>query len=229
MLRRASATLVAPRTTFALVAAERRWAGLLILLTAVVILSNAILLRTDVGQLALLDRLERMAQAFGQEVDDTRYAELTAWSEHGAAYAGVTGLLEGPILTFAITGLIYTAFTVFARGTASLSQILAVVTHASVILALRELIGAPISYAYETLGSPTTLARLIPVFDETSGMGRFLGSVDLFVVWWVIWLALGTSTLYRRPVRQTVGTFVGGYVALALLLALVMALAGGTA
>ena len=229
VLLRAASVIAAPRSTFRRVAADPSWLALLILTTGVTILSGVLLLGTEVGQLALLDRLERAALAFGQTVDDARYADLEAVSAHGSAYATATGLLEGPALAFVTAAAIYGLFGARKGPAASFRQVLSVVVHAGVILALREIIAAPIAYAYETLSSPTALTRVLPMFDESSPVARFLGMLDLFVLWWVVLLAVGVSVLYERPAHRLIGTFIGGYVAAALLLALVMTLSGGTA
>jgi hypothetical protein len=61
-----------------------------------------------------------------------------------------------------------------------------------------------------------------------SPAARFLGALDLFVVWWVIVLAIGVAVLYRRPARSTASALMGVYVGFAALLAISMAVAGGT-
>jgi hypothetical protein len=182
---------------------------------------------TSVGRQALVDQWERTALAFGRDVDDERYAGLVAMSEYGAVYAVVTALAGGPVLSCAVAG---TAFAIFRRGANDVrfAQVLAVAAHAGVVLALRPVVAAPLNYARETLVSPTTLGQLFPIFDEASPVARFLGAIDLFVVWWVIVLAIGMALLYRRSARATASAFVGVYVGLAALLAISMTIAGGT-
>jgi hypothetical protein len=184
-------------------------------------------MQTRVGQQALVDRWERSALAFGREVPDERYAELVAMSEHGALYALITALAGGPVLSCAVAGMIFGAFSRL-RAAVSYTQVLAIVAHGGVILAVRELVAAPFNYARETLASPTTLSQLFPIFDEVSPAARFLGAVDVFVVWWVIVLAIGVALLYRRSARSIIVAFVGVYVAFAAVLAIAMAVAGGT-
>jgi hypothetical protein len=67
------------------------------------------------------------------------------------------------------------------------------------------------------------------MFDEASPVARFLGAIDLFVVWWIVVLAIGASVLYRRSTRSLALAFAGASVVLALIAALVMAVSGGTA
>ena len=94
---------------------------------------------------------------------------------------------------------------------------------------LRQVIATPVDYVRESIGSPTTLIQFFSMFDEASPVARFLGAIDLFVVWWIVVLAIGMSVLYRRSTRRLALVFTGAYVGLALLAALAMAVSGGTA
>ena len=172
--------------------------------------------------------MERTALAFGQRDDDARYVELLDASQHGVAYAAVSALASGPALVFSITLLVYGIFTGVQRGNARFVQVLAVVAHAGVILALRQVVAAPLNYVRETLASPTTLSLLFTGLDEASPLARFFGILDLFVLWWAAVLALGVAALYQRRARPLILSFIGAYVGLAALLALAMALSGGT-
>lgn len=226
---RAIGVIRRPRATFEVLVAAPRWADVLALTFVVTAASGAALLQTEVGRLALLDQWERTALAFGQPVDAAQYAALEAATRQGALYAVITAFISGPVVALGLTALLYVIFTGVLRGAATFQQLLAVVAHAGVILALRQVIAAPLNYAGETLASPTSLVRMFTMLDEASPLARFLGVVDLFVVWWIIVLEVGVSVLYRRAVRTLALTFVGIYVALALLLAGIMAVAGGTA
>lgn len=227
-LRRALGVITAPRMTLEAVVADPRWAGLQALTLAVTIASGALLLQTETGRLALVDRWERTAQAFGGDVDEARYAELEAWSARGPEYAAAIGILQGPVLAFTLAGLISVFFRDSEGAARPYRQVLAVVVSAGVLLALREAVGAPLNYARETLASPLTLTALFPMFDEASPVARFLAIIDLAVLWWVIVLAIGVSVLYRRPARRLAVRFVGAYLVLAAILAIAMALSGGT-
>ena len=189
---------------------------------------GVVLMQTGVGRQALVDQWERTALAFGREVPDERYAALVAMSEYGSAYALISAAVSVPVLSCAVAAIIFIVFTGFAAGSATFTQVLAIVAHGSVLLALRQVVAAPFNYARETLASPTTLGQLFPVFDEMSPAARFLGAVDLFLVWWVIVLAIGTAVLYRRSARSTASAFVGAYLGFAALLAISIAVAGGT-
>jgi len=186
-------------------------------------------MQTDVGRQALVDQWERTALAFGRDVDDARYAQFEEMSGNGAAYAAVSAFMSGPALAFGLAVAIVSVFNGLAGGNARFAQALAVTSHASVILALRQVVAAPLSYVRETLASPTTLTMFFPMLDESSPAARFFGVIDLFVVWWVIVLAIGVAILYRRSARSIALAFIGAYIGLAAILTIVMALSGGTA
>jgi hypothetical protein len=223
---RMAGILRAPRRTFEAIALAPRWADILIVSFLATAPLTAVVLQTDVGHLALLDRLERTATAFGQHVDDSQYARLERLSERGAAYATVTSLLSGPLLAVGLSAVLFVVFRAAASGGATFRQVLAVVSHAGVILALRQLLAAPATYVRETMASPLTLNLLFSMLDEASPLARFAGIVDFFVLWWVVVLATGMSVLFRRPARPLIVAFVGAYLLCAAALGAVMAALG---
>ena len=218
--------LRSPRATFSVVALNPRWAAVLLVTLTVTFISGAVLLGTDVGRTGLVDQWERTALAFGQRVDDARYLAFEDASRYGVLYAGLSALASGPLLALGVSAVMFGVFTRMLRGTATFGQVFAIVAHAGAILAVRQMVVAPLNYARETLASPTTLTLVFSVLDESSPLARFFGIVDLFVLWWVVTLAVGAAVLYRRPALRLVFTFLGAYLALAIVLALALALSG---
>jgi hypothetical protein len=225
---RALGIIASPRATFEAVAQFPQWLGVLILTFLVAAGSAATVLETTVGQLALLDQWERTASAFGRDVTDAEYASMAETSRNGALYALVSAGVSGPLLVLALSTMLFLAFRASAPEV-TFRQVFAIAAHAGVILALRQLIAAPIVYVRESLASPITLGTLFRMVDEASPFARFFSIIDLFVVWWALVLAIGISVLYRRPARRLAGAFVGAYVTLAVVLTAVMAATGGTA
>jgi hypothetical protein len=225
---RVAGVIRSPRAVFNTVISRPRSAGVIAACLAVTVACGVAFMQTEVGRQALVDQWERTALAFGQEVDDARYAEFQRLGDNAAAYAVLSAVAGGPVLTLIVATAIFGLFSGARRGTVRFSQVLAVVAHAGVILALRQAVAAPLNYSRETLASPTTLSLFFPMFDEASPAARFFGAIDLFVVWWVVLLALGVALLYRRPARATTVAFMGAYIGLAVLLAIAMAVSGGT-
>jgi hypothetical protein len=219
----------APRATMARLCAAGSppWLDVLALSTVLAFLPLAVFLLTPVGQTALVDQWERTAIAFGRPVDDAVYTRFQVLSRQGIAYAAGIALLTGPVLAGVVTVLL-TGFLRITGRPASARVVIALVTHAGIILAIRQVIAAPLNYAGETLASPTTLVHLMSGFDETSPVARFLGVIDVFVLWWAGVVAVGVAAVAGRRVRPLVLTLTGVYVAVAVLLALAMAVTGGT-
>jgi hypothetical protein len=126
-------------------------------------------------------------------------------------------------------GVLLVVFNGGMGGSATYTQVLAIVTHAGVILALRQVFATPLNYLHESLASPTSLGVFFQILDEASPAAHFLGIIDLFVIWWAVTLAIGMGVLYRRRTPPIVLAFLATYVAVALVLAAAMALSGGTA
>jgi hypothetical protein len=218
--------LIRPRSTFAAVLRQPRIAALLILLTAASFGATGGFLATEVGQVALVDQWERTALAFGQPIDDTRYAEMQDLSRYGVAYAAVMSVIRVPVATAAIAAVLYAVFKAQGRQP-RFGQILAVAAYAGVILVLRDVVAAPVNYMREALTSPITLTQLFGMLDEGSPLARFFGLIDVFMLWWVVVLAVGLAVLFRMRVPRVLAGLIGVYVGLAVLLAGTMAVLGG--
>src|SRR5687767_7745046 len=140
-----------PRLTLQEVVSQPRWVSLLVTLTLVTAAAGALVSATEVGQLALVDQWERTALAFGQVVDDTRYADLLGWSRLAPAVAAANALLAGPGVALVMSALLFvwlrrrgSTASAAVAGPVSYSQVLAIVVHAGVILAVGRLVAAPL-------------------------------------------------------------------------------------
>jgi hypothetical protein len=226
MASRIAGMLVRPRATLALVRTCPRWGDLLLVLTVLAASAAAAVFSTDIGRQALVDQWERTALAFGRPVDDAGYRQLLVWSEYGWVYGAGSAGLNVAGLTLAAAVL---AYVVFGRPPqAEFRHVLAVAAHAAVILGVRQVVAAPLVYIRETTASATSLVTWFPLLDETSPPARFLGVLDLFVLWWAIVFAVGVAVVYERPVRKVVGIVIGAYATFALALAAAMAALGET-
>jgi len=191
-------------------------------MTLVTAAAGAVVSATEVGQLALVDQWERTALAFGQAVDDARYAELHAWSRMGPAVAAGNALLAGPGVALVVSLLVF-LWVRRRAATVSYSQALAVVVHAGVVLAVGRLVAAPLVYVRETTASAVTVGSWFPSLDEASPVARFLGSLDFFTLWWAVVLGIGVAVLSGRRARTCAAWIMAVYVGVALVAAAVMA------
>jgi hypothetical protein len=206
--------ITSPRDTFAAVAAHPRWAGMLLLTIAVSAGAMAWFASTDVGQQAMLDQQVATTEAFGGTVSDADYARMQQMAPYMAAIQGVTILIMSPLMTALIAGILFGAFSVLG-GTASYRQVFAVTVHAGVISALQSLLIWPFNYVRESASSPTNLSVFVPMLDEGSFLASMLGVIDLFILWWVIVLAIGLAVLYRRQTAPIAWSLIAVYGAIA--------------
>jgi hypothetical protein len=131
-----------------------------------------------------------------------------------------------PMLTVAI-GLGARACFGGTAPEATLTQSLAVAAHAGVTLVARFLLLLPWNYVRESLGSPLSLSVLAPGLAEGSFAASFLGSIDLFMVWWATALAIGFAVLYHRKVRAVALPMFATYGVIALAIAGAKSALGG--
>jgi hypothetical protein len=221
-----------PRRTFEAITAGPGWTRdcsiVLLLTTFTVAAAGAAVFGTDIGRLALLDEWERSAAAFGRPVDDAEYIRLRTLSENGVVYGIGRALVTGPMALGAVALLVYALFR-RRRPDMRLGQVFAVVVYSGVVLAIRQLIAVPAVWVRETTASATAIGRWFPVFDEASPAARLLSMLDLFVLWWLVLLAIGVSVLYGVRARRTAIALVALYLVVAAVMAGAMAVLGGTA
>jgi Yip1-like protein len=220
-----------PRATMTAVVASPRWIAILAILTIAAAGSRVAVFETRVGRLALVDQWERTAAAFGQEVDDVRYAQLRELSTHAVAYGIGTAVVNGPALVFVVAAAAFLLFGLSGAANQtrpSFTQVCAVATYASVPLALRQIVGSVSTYLSESTASATSIGTWWPTLNEASAAARLAGALDVFVIWWVLLLAIGFGVLYQRSVGRLALTLLSAYAGLALVLAGTMAALGGT-
>jgi hypothetical protein len=113
-------------------------------------------------------------------------------------------------------------------GNATFKQVMAVVTHTGVIGLLGQLFTVPLNYARGSMTSATNLAVMFPFISETSFLGRLLGTVELFLIWQLIVLAIGLGVLYRKRTQPIAISLFVVYAIVGLIIALVRSSFGGS-
>lgn len=219
-----------PRATLTSAVANPRSLDLAVLIVVVAAACSAGFLMTRVGELAALDQQVRQLESFGAAIGDDRYEDLRRLVPYRPLINAAFIVIGWPILWFSTAHVLRwfgNRVADGARQRATFAQVLTVVVHASSIFAVRALVAAPINYARESLGGATSLAMVMPAFEESTFAARLLGAVDIFVVWWVVLAALGTSILYRTRTLPIARWLFGAYAGGAAALALTQALRGG--
>ena len=112
-------------------------------------------------------------------------------------------------------------------GEASFKQVFAVMTHAGVISASRPVVRRAVQLLPRIRrAAPTNLGALLPMLDETSFLGTLFGMIDLFIIWWLIVLAIGLAVLYRRRTQPIAITLFGSTRVIAVCVAAFMSRVG---
>jgi hypothetical protein len=228
LLSRIVGIVLSPRETFANVVAYPKVFGVLALITIVGCITIGGFLLTPVGQQAWLDQQVSQSQDWGRDVSDEQYAQMEKIAPMvGYITIGVM-LFAIPIITLISAGILFAVFNAAMGGRASFKQLLAVVSHAGVISALGWIFVMPLNYLRETMSSPTNLGALAPGLDEGSFIVHLLGTIDLFLIWWVVVLGIGLAVLYRRRTQPVVISLFVVYAVIALIIAGAKSAMGGS-
>ena len=227
MIRRLAGVVLRPRIIFAELIRRPAWIDTWLAILAVTALCAGTLLTSDVGQQAVVDERERVIETFGGTVDDALHSVLLANPPYWVYFTSGSRTLLIPVVTLAAAAGCWLAAR-SAGSPARFVQALSVAVHASVVLALGQLVATPIHYVRESLTSPLNLGAVLPLVEEGTAAGRFFGVVDLFAVWWLGLLAVGLAALTGRPARRYAMSFAAVYVGFAAVMAGVIAALGGT-
>jgi Yip1 domain len=227
LLSRIIGIITAPRETFTDVARAPRWLGILVVTILASALFTALPLTTPDGRQAALDQQVTQMKSFGFEVNDRMYEQM----ERRAAimpYTTAGGVIVvGPIMAVLITGILFAIFNAAMGGTATFKQVFSVVVHAGVISTLSAVFSGTLNYFRGTMSSATNLSALLPMLPEHSFVGHFLSAIDIFLIWYIIVLAIGLAVLYRRRTQPIAITLFAIYGVIAVVVALVKTKLGG--
>lgn len=190
--------LTSPKETFADVVARPRWFGMLALVLVVTALSFAVFFWTQVGQTAFLDQAVEQARKAGREIPEAQWAVTQKMASYMWIIYPVATLVFVPIFWLAIAGLLFAVFNAALGGTSTFKQLFSVFVHSTAVTIVQQLFVWPLNYVRESMSSATNLAVFLPMLDEGSFLARFLGTIDLFLVWWIVVLSIGLGVLFKR-------------------------------
>jgi hypothetical protein len=211
--------ITSPKDTFRSVVAHPKWLGMMVLVTLAMAALIGGFLSTAVGQSAWLE----MTTA---GMNDQQYEGMLRFSKYLGYVGALQMIVMVPLITVVLAGIFYGTFNAIG-GEATFKQVVAVVTHASAISVLGQLFAIPVNYGRGKMTSATNLTVLLPMVDEKSFLGRLLSMIDLFLIWWVLVLAIGLGVLYKRRTQPIAMTLYGVYAVIALVAAAVMSRLGG--
>lgn len=227
LLARFVGIITSPRATFEQVVARPRWFGIFALTTLLTIVCTTTPLFTDWGEQAALDVAVTQMESLGRTVDDASYERMRLGMRMQRYFQPIGILVFAPIMLLLISGILYAIFNAGMGGNTTFKQNLSVVAHAGVISSLSLLFALPLNFARGQMTSTTNVAVLLPMLDERSFAAYLLGAIDLFMIWYVVVLAIGLAVLYRRRTQGiAIGLFIV-YAIIAVCIAVVRSTLGG--
>jgi hypothetical protein len=218
--------LTSPGATFERIVAHPTWLAPLLLTCIVVGGANFFFLRTEVGREAMLEQQVSTMQSFGQQVNDAQYEAMKRQGAYAPIIQFVSILVLSPIIVLIVTGILHGVFSGILGGGAKFKQTLAVVTHAGIVNVVQALFSTPLNYARGSMSSATNLSVFFPFLPEGSFFANFLGTIDLFVLWWLLVLSIGLSVLFRRKTGSIMMGLGAVYLVIALAIAAIKAAMG---
>jgi hypothetical protein len=193
--------ITSPTATFAHVVRVPKVAGMLFLISLIMGLAQGLPQFTERGRAAALEMQVQQMEGFGMTVTDEVYQQMEQRSHSNlAGYIAIVSMFVGvPFGAVVMTVVLWVVFNAIMGGTATFKHVMAVVVHSQAVSALGVLFAAPIMYARGVLSTGVAnVGALLPMLDETSFLAKFLGSIDLFAVWWVVVLSIGLGVLYKK-------------------------------
>ena len=223
LLARIAGVLFSPREMFAAVAARPRWLGVMLVTMAMSSVGYYVILSSPDMQEAIVDQQVRAIESRGNEVSDQQLANMERFIGYLPVGYAVGIFVLGPLFAAAVAGIVTGIFTTLMGGNGTFKQVFAVMAHAGFIPALSALfIGGMLAAGARPVGVRPPGANLgvfLPMLEETSFLAVMLRSIDLFLLWWIVTLAIGLGVLYRRRTGPIATTLIGLYVVIALLIA----------
>ena len=216
LVNRVAGIIVSPRETFEDVVARPQWIGMMVLTTLVTAFAMTAFMSTRVGQEAWLQEAVRGQERWGRKMDDKQYAVMEKMASFAPAMVGIPMLVMSPLVTVGVSAILFGIMKVMTGSPAAFKQTLAVVVHGGPISMLHMLVAVPLNYIRGAMQGSTSLGIFLP-FEEGSLPARIAGSIDLFLVWGIVILALGLSVLYKRRMGPIAAVLLGLYLSFSII------------
>ncbi len=221
LLRRVLGMIWSPQPTLTDALTHQAWIGMLVVTILVPAAGGSLLLSTGVGQRALVERQVQSMVDMGAEVTDEQYERFTGFTRYVAVFQFASLAVTVPLITVIVAALLFVISSGLG-GLATFKQIYTVVVHAGVVFIVQVLFVGPMNYVRAEMASPTTLAAFAPMLGRDTFAIRFLGVIDLFFIWWIVLLAMGTAVATRRKTQSIAVGLLALYVGAAVGIAFVM-------
>jgi hypothetical protein len=189
-------------------------------LTAAIV--STVFMNTEVGKAAFTEAMQQRASA-NTQLSPEQLQRMEQIAPYIRTFSGVAPIIFVPIAMMVISAVLFVVFNVLMGGTATFRQMMSVVSHSQFVSVIGTIVTYVINYMRGTMAmsGATSLSAFLPNLDEQSFAFRLARSVDLFLIWWLIVLAIGLSVLYRRKTGGVAATLFSIYGAIVVLIAFI--------
>jgi len=216
---RALGVLFSPRATYAEIVARPRALGALVAVIVIVAGATSAFLATEVGKNAYIDQALNSMEGFGVKVTDQMMTGIERQAQYAPYVTTLAQLIFVPLVAAIIAGLALAVFNAILGGDGTFKQVFAIVSHSYFVVALGALFSMPLFYVNKSMASPTSLSVFFRMIDEATFLGRLLGGIDLFRIWWIVSLSIGLGVLYKKRTGTIAWSLLGLYFILVLIFA----------
>jgi hypothetical protein len=218
--------ITAPKSTFQSLVAAPAVLGMLLLVAVLTGIFTALPMTTDAGKQAALEQQVQQMQSFGFQVNDQMYDQLQKSTGRMPYTTGITVVVVFPIMSAIFAGILFAIFNAGLGGEASYKQVYSVYIHSGVIGALSAILSGVVNFFSGRVGSVTNLGALLPMLPEKSFGAHLLGTIDIFIIWSVVTLAIGLGVLYKRRTQPIAISLLSVYAVIAIGIALLKSRGG---
>jgi len=215
--------LFSPKETFAAIVARPRWLAVMVVTLVMSSAAYYVILSSQDMQDAIVDQQVRAMESRGNVVSDQQIANIERFIGYLPVGYAVGIFVLGPLFGAAIAGIVTGIFPALMGGNGTFKQVFAVMNHAGFIPAISALfIAGMLAVGAKPIGARPPGANLgvfLPMLEETSFLAVLLRSIDMFLLWWMVVLAIGLGVLYKRRTGPIATTLIGLYIVIALLIA----------
>ena len=215
--------LFSPKETFAAIVARPRWLAVMVVTLVMSSAAYYVILSSQDMQDAIVDQQVRAMESRGNVVSDQQIANIERFIGYLPVGYAVGIFVLGPLFGAAIAGIVTGIFTTLMGGNGTFKQVFAVMNHAGFLPAISALfIAGMLAVGAKPIGARPPGANLgvfLQMLEETSFLAVLLRSIDMFLLWWMVVLAIGLGVLYKRRTGPIATTFIGLYIVIALLIA----------
>jgi hypothetical protein len=220
LIARFIGVIVSPKETFQAVAATPKVLGMLLTVSILTGVFAALPMTTDAGKQAALDQQVQSMKSLGFQVTDQIYDQMQKGAGRLPYTTGIGAFVFIPIVSVIFAGILFAIFNAGLGGEASFKQVFSVYIHSGVIGVVSAAVSGVANYFSGHAGSVANLGALLPMLPEKSFGANLLGTVDIFIIWSVVVLAIGLGVLYKRRTQPIAISLLSVYAVIALVIAL---------